>query len=184
MHALADRRCWRCAADAENRLTAAAFVDRDGAFVATGHGDGALRVWDVERGAWERVIDTGSPIACIAVEGARLFAGHASGEIDVWCVATGARLGGWLAHAAPITSLAVGPRGESIAAASGRVIRAWQWKALDSSPGEPLCLGEWSDHPDPEGLTLIAGRVLFVSHGELVVLESALAHESGTGAER
>jgi WD40 repeat protein len=171
VHALADNRCWWCTADAGNQLTAAAFVDRDGAVVATGHSDGALRVWDVERGACTRVIDTGSPVTCIVVEGARLFAGHATGEIDVWCVATGARLGGWLAHAAPITSLAVDPRGEAIAAASGRVIRAWQWQARDAGPGEPLCLGEWSDHPDPQGLTLVAGRALFVSCGELVVLE-------------
>ncbi len=113
---------------AHSRVTAVAFP-AVGDFVATGHDDAAVRLWDSSRGRVVRLLaGHGRAVSAIAFspDGKRLASAGEDREIHVWDVATGRRLGILFGHTDRIPALAWHPDGTCLVSAGwDTTARVW-----------------------------------------------------------
>jgi WD40 repeat protein/transcriptional regulator with XRE-family HTH domain len=136
---------------------------RDGTTLATGSGDGTVRVWDL---ATHRQITalTGpaGPVKAVAVspDGPTLATGSADGGVRVWDVATHRQITALTGPAGPVTSLAFSRDGSTLAAGyADGTVRVW-YLSNNSCTSGPLISGPsraTSVALSPDGTTLATG---------------------------
>jgi WD40 repeat protein len=119
-------------------VTAVAFAP-DGTFLATGHDDAAVRVWDVRRGEVLRVLEGhGRAVSALAFspDGSRLASAGEERAIHVWDAATGKRVGSLTGHTDRVPALAWHPDGTRLVSAGwDTTARVW-----DVATFEPVIL--------------------------------------------
>jgi WD40 repeat protein len=130
----------RVAPDPGGKVLALALAPA-GKLLATGHGDGAVRLWDAATGkALSRLAEGKSPITALAwlPDGRRLLSADATGLLVLWDQQTARalrqfRLAGGVGRAA---SLALSPDGRTAAFGGSRVqlVDVETWKELDKLP--------------------------------------------------
>jgi WD40 repeat protein len=93
----------------------------DGARLASGSGDGSVRLWDAESGALlGRLEGHESPVGAVAFspDGARLASGSGDGSVRFWDAESGALLGRLEGHESPVGAVAFSPDGARLASGS------------------------------------------------------------------
>ena len=114
-------------------------VSPDGTWLATGSGDRAVRIWDLETQN-ELMCLQGRDADVISIafspDGRTLAAGTASASVTLWHMASGQELGTFKTPLASINQLSFSQRGDTLAIAgrmpddSGQVV-LWKTKAVD-----------------------------------------------------
>lgn len=125
-------------------VTALAF--RPGSsWLATGHDDGAVQLWDIRHGTplrrW-KAGDTAVTCLCFSPDGKTLGVADAAQQIHLWNMAVGLWQGSWLAHTDLITGLTWHPQGRYLVS-TGWDTTARLW---DAKTGE--CLYILNGHAD------------------------------------
>lgn len=129
---------------AVGRVADVAFSPR-GDWVATGHGGGPVRLWDMAAGQWLRPLaDRSASTSSIdfSRDGKLLVSGHSDGSVEVWDVAAGRQRRG-LGAAALFKNVAFSPDGHYVLRASHthpiRLLNVRTGKSSDlpiSNPGQ------------------------------------------------
>jgi WD40 repeat protein len=118
----------------QNDVYAAAFGP-DGQVLATGSGDGTVRLWDWQQGEVRHVLGTGgAPVWAVAfsADGQYLAAADEAGKIWVWNVTQVALLEATLRNESRVRALAFSPAGDRlVAGAEDGAAYLWDWKARD-----------------------------------------------------
>ena len=134
----------------------------DGATLASGSGDGTVKLWDVA---------TGEPIATLqghtdwvnsvsfSPDGATLASGSGDGTVKLWDVATGEPIATLQGHTDWVNSVSFSPDGATLASGSGDgTVKLW-----DVATGEPIATlqghTDWINSVSfsPDGATLASG---------------------------
>jgi WD40 repeat protein/tRNA A-37 threonylcarbamoyl transferase component Bud32 len=115
----------------------------DGARIATGGADGAVKVWDPRNRRAVLNLAGQAAIAAVALsrDGRRLAAGSADGAVRVWDAGTGTALATWGGNG-PVTGLAFDPSGQRLAATGGKPL-AGELKLWDLTSGKALGGRTW-----------------------------------------
>jgi WD40 repeat protein len=163
-------------------------VSEDGTIVASGGGDGMLRVWATadRRLLWSRSADSNTVNAvAVSVRQGLAVAGGVAGTIGVYELATGEPLARLRGHTGQIMDLAIVEDGSTLVSAGGEgAVRVWDLAAPRSSPA---AVGH-ADKVTALALSPDAGRVVSgAADGTLLlwsladgrVVDSAVAHEGG-----
>jgi len=143
----------------------------DGKTLATGSGDGTVRLWDVASGRrigdpltariGDRLTGTTGPAGAVVFspDGKTLATGNGDGTVRLWDVASGRQIGHPLTGTTgPIVSVVFSPDGKTLAASSRNgTVRLWDVaylvhvvQHLCASAGRPLTRAEWAQYvPGP-----------------------------------
>ena len=142
--------------------------------VATGSRDGTARIWDLETGAQERVIDPkaspqqslilpGTSMVVWSVrfspDGSQLATAGEDGMVRIWEVATGEELLAAQVHTRPVQDLAYAPDGSSVYSAGddGIVVAVDPTTGARTQDRFPHSSGLWTLDLDPEGARMVTG---------------------------
>ncbi len=112
---------------AESLMMSAAFSP-DGRWLATGHRDHGILLWDLTQGSHETLVGHRGDVSCLAFspDGLTLASGDVTHTAKLWEVATGQERCNLLGHKGAISALAFSPDGRTLATAShGRTISLW-----------------------------------------------------------
>lgn len=124
---------------------------RDGRFFASGGADGTMIIRTIATGR-EKMVTAWDDrqVACLAfvANGLDLVTGSDDGEIKIWAARGKKCLQRITAHAAPVASLSVAPKGDFFASAGGDEIKLW-----DIHTGQ--CLQQMPGHPGGRTLVLL-----------------------------
>src|SRR5690606_19543822 len=92
-------------------LASSALFFADGSRLATGAGDGTVRLWDVASGAENRKLEGTGHTAALDVsdDGLLIATGGAGTEANVWDSNSGAKLATLPGHRAEVTAVAFAP---------------------------------------------------------------------------
>jgi hypothetical protein len=124
---------------------------RDGRFFASGGADGTMVVRTMATGR-EKMVTAWDDrqIACLSfvANGLDLVTGSDAGEIKIWAARGKKCLQRITAHAAPVSSLSVAPKGDFFASAGGEEIKLW-----DIHTGQ--CLQQMPPHRGGRTLVLL-----------------------------
>lgn len=102
-----------------------------GEYIATGHHNGSLRVWDIATGCqkWERMPSQREQVCAVAfsVDGRSLASGGSDGMIRIWNSTTGDAIGKpWQGDGVVVRSLCYAPDGEKLVSGGGdKTITLW-----------------------------------------------------------
>ncbi|MBX3434713.1 MAG: protein kinase [Pirellulales bacterium] len=122
-------------AEGHDFLASSATFFAGGAQLATGAGDGTVRLWDVGTGAETSALKGAGRTAALAAtdDGALVATGSPAGSALVWNARTGKRLAELPGHDAEVTAVAFSPDGLTLAAGDERG-HAQLWR-LDPATG-------------------------------------------------
>ena len=109
----------------------------DGAILAAGYADGAVRLWDAVARTWIATLeghDSEVESVSFSPDGATLASGSWDRTVKLWDVGTRKLQGRWEGNTGPVTSVAFSPDGAVLAAAEGwqdPTIRLWDVEARE-----------------------------------------------------
>lgn len=125
-------------AEGHDFLASSAIFFASGARLATGAGDGTVRLWDVATGTQLLQLDDTGRTAALAVspDGRLIATGSAHTDVVVWDAESGEQVAVLKAHEAAVTALAFSPDGRTLASGDdlGRC-RLWTHDSEDSWSG-------------------------------------------------
>lgn len=97
--------------------------------------DGNIRVWNIGNGSCVRVIETGSPIFCVAVhptENVVLVGGMTTTEVAFWSIARGDRIGALKGPSTGVMSISFSCDGRKVVTGSwDRSVRVWAYETRE-----------------------------------------------------
>ncbi|MCA9237634.1 MAG: protein kinase, partial [Planctomycetales bacterium] len=119
-------------AEGHDFLASSAVFFAGGARLATGAGDGTVRLWDVGTGSETSVLEGVGRTSALAVsdDGRWVATGSPDGAALVWDARTGQELAKLAGHDAEVTAVALAPAGDLLAAADERGrVQLWSYDA-------------------------------------------------------
>jgi WD40 repeat protein/serine/threonine protein kinase len=145
-------------------VTSAVFFD-GGARVATGAGDGSVRVWDVATGAEVVHLDGTGRTAALDVsdDGALLATGSADNSVQIWDADTGEKLAVLSGHRSEVTALRFAPGGRLLASGGERG-HCRLWRRGDD--------GQWTGGAALDGHSRAITAMAFVDDGARLITAS------------
>ena len=123
--------------DDTSHVRASAFAT-DGAYVASGHINGALRLWEPASGKLVRTLRHAKSVDAVAFsrDGTRLLSGSADSTVKLWDVATGEAIRTFEGHTGEVNSVAFSPDEKRVISGSDdTTARVW-----DAATGELLAI--------------------------------------------
>lgn len=102
-------------------------LSRDGAILAAAGGDGAIRLWDADRGSGISILRCAQGVHALAFSlHGLLAAGCGDGTVRIWSVRKERQLRAFEGHAGPVSALAFSPRAKVLASGgSDATVRVW-----------------------------------------------------------
>ena len=135
---------------------------RSGDLLASGHGDGAIRLWDAVSGeAIRTMVGHSRPVGSVAFspDGTTLASGSEDTTVRLWDVATAASLRAFSGHTMAVTSIAFSPDGTTLASGSEdttmHLLDVATATSLRAFSGHTKAV--WSVAFSPDGTTLASG---------------------------
>jgi len=163
-------------------------ISEDGTIVASGGGDGMLRVWAAaaRRLLWSRSADSNTVKAvAISARQGLAVAGGVAGTIGVYELATGEPVARLRGHTGQVLDLAIVEDGGTLVSAGGEgAVRVWDLEAQRSSPAAVSHADEVTAlalSPDARRVVSGAadGTLITWSLADGRAVDSAVAHEGG-----
>ncbi|MEM9659239.1 MAG: WD40 repeat domain-containing protein, partial [Planctomycetota bacterium] len=147
-------------------LTSTAVFFADGSRLATGAGDGTVRIWDVATGSEVHALSgTGRAAALdVSADGRHIATGSSDNAVIIWAGDSGERLTELVGHSAHVTAVRFSPDGRVLVTGDDRGrCRIW---AFDPENGQ------WQDVGELAGHSRSINAIGFVDDGRRVVTAS------------
>ena len=151
-------------AEGHDFLASSSVFFADGARLATGAGDGSVRIWDVATGTQMLQLEATGRTAALAVsdDGRWIATGGTDNEAQIWNAQTGKRVAVLSGHEAVVTALRFTPDSETLATGDdlGRC-RLWKQEADD-----------WTSVQKLRGHSRSVTAMAFVDNGNRLITSS------------